>query len=177
MPFLGPGARILLVGDSLAQGLGPPLKQLAIDNGFAFQVDGRQGTRIVDWATQPWLQQDLTTFKPTLVLVSLGTNDMRLKDPSTEKTSLMKLVQKLQGVRTLLLAPPTMPFPDSGVRPMLSATGLPLFHSETLTIPRSTDGIHPTVVGYAGWAGVLWSRLRPQGFGSFSRRIQQRTVR
>ena len=158
--FLHPGTRILLFGDSLAQGLAPPLSKLAQEAGYPFQADGRTGTRIQDWATQAWLVQDLKA-QPTLVLVSLGTNDMRMPDPSVEKPALLALVQKLKSFQVVLIAPPTMPFPDKGVRKMLTDTGLPLFHSETLQIPRASDGIHPTALGYAGWAGVLWKRLGP----------------
>lgn len=156
-PRLGPGSRLLLVGDSFAQGLAPPLGELSKGLGVAFRADGRLGTRIAQWAAQPWLGADLS-WAPTMVLVSLGTNDMKLPQPAVEQAALGQLAARLKSsaARVVWLNPPTMPFPDRGVRQMIAKTGLEVFHSEALPLPRGPDGIHPTVSGYAGWAGALW---------------------
>jgi lysophospholipase L1-like esterase len=156
-PRLGSGSRLLLVGDSFAQGLAPPLGELAKGLGVAFRADGRLGTRIAQWAAQPWLSADLA-WGPTMVLVSLGTNDMKLPQPAVEQPALAQLAARLKssGGRVVWLNPPTMPFPDRGVRAMIAATGLEVFHSEALQLPRGPDGIHPTVSSYAGWAGSVW---------------------
>jgi len=156
-PRLGPGSRLLLVGDSLAQGLAPPLGELAKGLGVAFRADGRVGTRIAQWAAQPWLSADLA-WGPTMVLVSLGTNDMKLPAPAVEQPALAQLAARLKssGSRVVWLNPPTMPFPDRGVLAMIAATGLEVFHSEALQLTRGPDGIHPTVSAFAGWAGSIW---------------------
>lgn len=137
------------------------MAQLASDMGVSFLGDGRVSTRIDQWASQPWLAGDLT-LAPTFVLVSLGTNDMKLFDPALETPFLKALVAKLRatGARLVWILPPVMPFPDKGVLAMIAATGMPLFHSEALVLPRGSDQIHPTSVGYAGWAGAIWSFLR-----------------
>lgn len=169
-----PGARVLLVGDSLAQGLALPMRQLAVERGVDFKADGRVSTTIGQWAGQPWLGQDLT-YKPTLILVSLGTNDMKLLDPSLERPALMKLSQGLRssGAVIVWLAPPQMPFPDRGVRALLTEPGFKIFPSDALNIQRGPDQIHPTTVGYAGWSGAIWSWLggRPQAFGGLRRKF------
>lgn len=152
VPLLRPGDRVLLIGDSLAQGLGTPMKQLL---GNDFRADGRVGTRIVDWA--PY---QVPAPGPNLVLISLGTNDMRMMDPTTEQSALAALLAKFRGTRVAWIAPPTMPFPDRGVRAMLARAGVPIFPSDSLVIPRGPDQIHPTVIGYAGWAGNLVTWLR-----------------
>lgn len=156
---LGPGARVLLIGDSLAQGLKLPLQQLAGDAKVPFAADGRQGSRIDQWNAEPWLQTIVTAFRPTLVLVSLGTNDMRMAAPAeTQKAPLAALVAKLRAAAPEVgwIMPPTMPFPDRGMRALLLSTGLPVFRSDQLTIQRAGDGIHPTAMGYGGWAGQVW---------------------
>jgi len=167
---LGPGERILLLGDSIAQGLAVPMKQLAISGGVAFASDGRVGTRISQWASQPWLTQDAKAFLPTLVLLSIGTNDMLLPDPSTEMSALAKLVSDMKqgSSQVVLIAPPTMKFPDRGVRSMLQSTGLPIFPSDSLSIPRAPDGIHPTPAGYAGMAAQIWKWLGGGGSQAIS---------
>lgn len=152
--------RLLLVGDSLAVGLSHPLGQLAHDAQVAFLADGRISTRISQWAQNTWLPTALT-FAPTLVLISLGTNDMLLADPTLEAPALAAILERVRGAgaNALWVVPPTMPFADRGVRAMIAASGVTRFPSDALTIPRGPDRIHPTAAGYAGWAGAIWQFL------------------
>lgn len=156
------GDRVFLFGDSLAQGLTKPLEQLASDMGVKFFGDGRTSTIINQWNSQPWLANDLSLAPPKFILVSLGTNDMKLFDANTEKSALNNLITKMKATKATIvwILPPTMPFPDNGILKMIMATGLPVFHSEALSIPRGSDKIHPTVAGYAGWAGAIWAFLK-----------------
>lgn len=162
-PTLQPGSKVLLIGDSFAQGLAPPLKQLFTEHGILFLADGRLGTTIAQWAKQPWLDVLLTKGRPDVVLVSLGTNDMKLVDPLLERPALLVLVDKLKQISgsVVWVTPPSVPFPDRGLRSMLTETGVPLFHSESLTIQRGPDALHSTISGYAGWAGSLFRWLVP----------------
>lgn len=168
-PKIVPGqTRLLLIGDSLAVGLGPPIAALAREQRVAFDADAEVGTRIDQWATRPDLDQHLAAFKPTLVLVSLGTNDEYMQGSwvvGAQQAKLQALLGKLQatGATVVWIGPPTLPKPKSnGIVPMLKAA-IPsayYFPSDTaLTLPRGPDGIHPTVAGYAGWAGALWQWL------------------
>lgn len=68
-------SRILLLGDSMAQGLGPQIKALATDVRLPYLGYGIPGTRLETWANSQWLDDALTEFQPTMTLVSLGTND------------------------------------------------------------------------------------------------------
>ncbi len=153
-----PGARILLVGDSLAVGLGVPMTKMASDFGASLSKGGIVGTTISDWDKSVMTQSDPP---PTLVLLSIGTNDMKMSSPAGEKQHLTSLLSKLGsgGADVVIIGPPTMPFPDRGVREMLASSGASIFPSEALSIPRGPDGIHPTAKGYSGWAGAIWSWL------------------
>jgi lysophospholipase L1-like esterase len=156
-PMLLPGERFVVIGDSLAQGLAMPFSQLAQDASVQFAEAGHQGSTILDWAHEPWLDEVLSA-RPRLLVVSLGTNDMLLGAPLAEEPALRALVGRIQasGARQLWLMPPSMPFPDAGVRDMLERAGMDLFPSDALDIPRGPDQIHPTAMGYAGWAGAVW---------------------
>lgn len=168
-PKIVPGkTRLLLIGDSLAVGLGPPMQAIARDQKIPFDAVAEVGTRIDQWATRPDLDQHLAAFHPTLVLVSLGTNDEYMQGAgvvSRQAQKLQALLAKLHaaGADVVWIGPPTLPKPQSnGIVPMLKAT-IPASHyfpSDTaLTLPRGPDQIHPTVAGYAGWAGALWQWL------------------
>lgn len=165
-PRLHPGrSRLLLVGDSLAVGLAPHLKALSAEAGIAFDSLAKEGTRIDQWANSQKLQEKLRSFQPTLVLVSLGTNDEYLSAGAPERQA-PYLQALLRNIRALApevawIGPPTLPKATNGVVEMIRS-GVPDSHyypSENLDIARGPDAIHPTARGYAAWAGSLWRWL------------------
>ena len=79
LPRLTVSSRVLLIGDSLAVGLRSPLSSLASADAIAFRGTGIGGTHIGSW-TGGTLSRALA-FNPTLVLVSLGTNDAYMPVP------------------------------------------------------------------------------------------------
>lgn len=182
-PTLRASDRILLVGDSLAVGLSTPLSALAKDHGIAFQAIAIVGTRIDQWAQSADLTAMLSSFQPTIVLISLGTNDAyMLPAPGTtigqrQAPYMEALLTKIEAVHPraiVWIEPPTLPDAAvslSSVRQLIEAQhaiDLPkhikprvsLYLSQRLTItPRSPDGIHPVVSGYAFWAGKIWQWL------------------
>lgn len=154
---------MLLVGDSFAVGLAAPLRELVTGLGAQLTADGVVGTRIPQW-TGARLQQALAAVQggATMVLVSLGTNDMKLPTPASEQAALDQLVAQLRASKATLVwvGPPSVPFPDRGVRAMLQRMKVPLFRSDALQLARGPDGLHPTAAGYAGWAGALVQWIR-----------------
>lgn len=161
-------SRVLLVGDSLAVGLGPYLSELSKPRRVAFDSMGVVGTRIDQWSSNPALKDRLASFQPTLVLISLGTNDaymmggiQTVADQRARLRELLTLI-KGSGADYVWIGPPTLP---AAKNPWMVAmirdevaTGH-YYHSERLDLPRGPDGLHPTIKGYAGWAGLIWSHL------------------
>lgn len=174
-PTLKKGDRVLLVGDSLAVGLQTPLGALAKEYGIAFQGIGIVGTRIDQWSQSDVLKQTLETFKPTVVLVSLGTNDAYMMAPpdvyDRQKPYLEQLLTLLESAspRAIVwIAPPTLPAAAvslARVRALIASVHtllrprVAVFPSDRLKLARGPDGIHPVASGYAGWAGALWQWL------------------
>jgi lysophospholipase L1-like esterase len=156
--------RLLLIGDSMAQGLDPQLHKLADEQGIAaYRGHGIVGSRIDQWARDPWLDDAIATFQPTLILVSLGTNDEAMGAGAADRQAphLAALLDKLSasGADLAWIGPPALPFPRHGVTDLVHANVPHFFDSEKLDIPRAGDGLHPNVGGYAGWAGSLWQWL------------------
>ena len=163
-PRIRRGERLLLFGDSLAVGLTAPLGQLARDNGVVFAGIGKVGSTIRDWTGQTTLHAQLRTAlaeRPKVVLCSLGTNDEALSPESARAelpmvNALIALVRE-SGAELGWIGPPRLQ-KTNGISQVIQSK-LPqnrYFHSETLDIPRAGDGLHPTVKGYAGWAGQIW---------------------
>lgn len=167
-PRIRDGSRLLLLGDSLAVGLTAPMRALAEDEGVPFASVAREGSTISDFGgLRPTeqaarLQQALADFAPTLVLVSLGTNDEYLSEAAlaAERDDLDALLEQLAPYEVAWVGVPELPKAASnGAVRMIRETGLPYFPSQRLDLQRGPDHLHPTVAGYAKWAGILWSWL------------------
>lgn len=170
-PFVGPNDRVLLAGDSLAAGLTKPMGELAKQAGIAFKGHGVVGSRIDEWDSkylEPELGESGTlSFAPTVVVLSLGTNDMKMFDPSKQqKARVQSVIDKVRaaGARVVWIIPPTMPFDDKGVRAMLEAAGADMvIHAERLELARAPDQIHMTPSGYGVFAKHVWDCLTGNG--------------
>jgi len=161
-------SRVLLVGDSLAVGLSPYLSVLAGPRRVAFDSTAAVGTRIDQWANNAALRQRLATFAPTLTLISLGTNDAYMmggaataEQQRPQLRALLSMI-KAAGSDYVWIGPPLLL--EAKNLPMLAMIRdeVPMshyYHSERLDLPRGPEGLHPTIKGYAGWAGALWTHL------------------
>jgi lysophospholipase L1-like esterase len=183
-PTLRPGDRILLVGDSLAVGLSTPLGALAKDRGIAFSALATVGTRIDQWAQSQDLKDALASFQPTIVLISLGTNDAYMMPPPDVGVRQAPYMEALLtmietgwthsddyglGPRAIVwIAPPTLPDAAISLAPVRALIAdqaailhrrISIYPSDRLTLARGPDGIHPVVSAYAAWAGAIWQWL------------------
>jgi len=142
-----PGAspkRVALIGDSYAVGLGPELAKLFPE----FRVEGHVGTNSAQWAAHSaacgscgdWL----TTFKPDVVLVSLGVND----GTTPNARNYNDIVQGLHGLgaRVIWIEPPAR-VDTPAVRAVIASLGVPTVPATTMPL---ADRLHPT--SYAPWA-------------------------
>lgn len=161
-PLVKPGDRVLLIGDSLAVGLAPGSRRVAEAHGVVFEDEVKGGTRVAQWVGSAQLKLTLGTFKPNVVLVSLGTNDAYYYlNPSDVKPEITKLLEVLGNARVIWIGPPTLPKDASGIRTAILSV-VPeknYFHSDRIDIPRISDGIHPTAEGYVIWNRALWDWL------------------
>ncbi len=172
-PSLKAGDRVLLLGDSLAVGLTVPLGSLTREHGLAFQAQATVGTRIDQWASSADLARTLETFRPTVIIVSLGTNDAYMKgppDPGQRQApyldQLLTLLESAHPRAIVWLQPPSLPPAAaalSSIRQLIDTVRRRshafVFQSQKLALPRGPDGIHPVASGYAQWAGAIWQWL------------------
>jgi len=163
-PKLTEKSRVLLIGDSMAVGLDPHMRELAGETGIeAYAGRGITGSRIDQWARMGWLDTELESFHPTLVLVSLGTNDEALGAGAVARQEpfVDELLEKLHGsgAEIVWIGHPSLPFEENGVADLIESKVPFYFRSTELDIPRSPDGLHPNAAGYAGWSGAIWRWL------------------
>lgn len=158
-PSFQPGDRVALFGDSLAQGLRPPLSGLASHSGVKMVADVQVGSRLDQWVTRgPAMAQG-----SRYALISLGTNDAvgnaqhRAKAPAYAKAISDAL--KANGVQPIWILPPPMKFPTEEIKDAIKATGDVTL--ESADYPRY-DGIHPTPAGFQQWAADVWAEVGPR---------------
>jgi len=183
-PISWPQERVLVIGDSLAVGLATPLEQALRARGVgAFRSIAVGGTMINQWA---WsgshlqarqLDAALAEFQPTLVLISLGTNDEASRgavdykgDPAQppygpgfsvanqRKDSIPKLASKLAGVRSVWLGPPVTSRwePDRAFRDLIAANWPGrYFNTESIALAKASDKLHMTGSGYRTWSDAI----------------------
>lgn len=161
------GSKILLLGDSLAVGLAPRLKQLAEGAGYAFVGAGVSGSTSSQWEDRvPTL---LASERPSLVLVSLGTND-GAGDTSKADLHIGNIAHLVSaGAPTFVwILPPSMPsrLDMEPVRASVSQYAKNVIDSRAMSFPvgsRAADGIHFDARGYASWAEQGWQKLLDMG--------------
>ena len=169
-PKLSEESRVLVVGDSMAEGLTPFLRTLSEEAGLPFMALHARGSTITDWAglvptdLSAALDAALVDFEPTVVIVVLGTNDEYLSQASldAEADDIEALLGKLEdlGLDVAWVGVPPLPKPESnGAVELIAETGVAVFPTENVDIPRAPDRLHPSVAGYGKWAGGLWSWL------------------
>lgn len=154
------GDTIALLGDSLAVGLNPKLHALATASGCTFKAFAETSTTMSMWLHDANVQAYLTSAKPDLILVCLGTNDSKASFTTAELAAyIAKMNQWLTstGAKVIWILPPHLPFADR-VSPLVIAAGISTFYSAGLSLGQA-DGIHPGGNGYVTWANAIWSDL------------------
>ena len=198
-PIDWPSARVLLIGDSLATpiGLGDRLKRSIEQRGGTFRNVAIGGTNILEWSNSKLinkhdagrtLEAALADFRPTLVLISLGTNDEASRsykgDPRwfTEENlangsvgpklsvakqrapDVARLERKLSGIHRIWIGPPPA-HPDQwpmerAFRDLLAESSRPYyFDTEVIAPQKASDKIHCSGSGYSIWADNIMQYL------------------
>ena len=129
---------------------------------YDVHVSARGGTRIDQWVR--WLPEELLLHKPTILLVSLGTNDMSYYGGVRQHPELVdRIVQQAEQAhaRLIWIGPPSFTPGrlqyDAEIRSILSQRITLLFDSAALPIEHAPDGVHSTPQGYRLWMDAVWA--------------------
>ncbi len=161
--------KVFLFGDSHSVGLDIYMKKLAAADGVAYASDPRGGSGAPLWTSH--IDADLSMYKPTVAVFSLGGNDTY--KPTPERVPLVQagvkhIVEAIRaaGAVPVWLESPRLPWPDTiGDREMwldaLAANGGLHFPGSAFDDePRDDIHVHLTLPGYERWANDVWSRLK-----------------
>ncbi len=153
---------VLNIGDSFlqayfAQSLKPKLDAL----GARYEVKAEQATYTVTWAGK--MDYLLQTWKPDLVIINLGANELANIEPEKHAPAVRKIVAAVGEIPCVWVSPPSWR-KDTGILEVIRTNTAPcrFFNSDTQVpqpIPRQGDKIHPNKEGGQMWADAFWKWL------------------
>ena len=159
-PKVPKGSTILLVGDSLGVGMSEKFRELASGAGYKPVTKAISGTSTFQWVF--WIKKHLETHTPSLVLVSLGTNDaiqLERAKKSNVYAEMSKIIQEF-GSEIVWIVPHKIDLsriPKIDLTREFIRSSVPLsFDSLKVDVPLSPDHVHTSKVGYERWIKEVW---------------------
>ncbi len=152
-----------MVGGGLAQALRPKFEA----EGIKYRRDVIESGTIHDFAQSDHLPKLLASFKPDLILLTLGANHVpNSVDPDKEIGRFVSmLLKRVSGIDCYWLAPPIWRPSQAKFNEWLREHVSPcrFYDASALTITRRPDKIHPDEKGGEVWAEDLWKFIEGEG--------------
>lgn len=147
------GKRILFFGDSMIEGLSMRFADYARENGHQLFTVCWYGSTTTGWAHNlDTLQSFLRWSEADYVVVSLGGNELKVKDLENRAENIT-LIQRALGSRpTIWVAPPSWVKNPTITKVIRGVVGdKRYFDSTRLTYTRGSDKMHPTFGSASRW--------------------------
>lgn len=159
--------RVLFVGDSMCVGMKEEFEKITRESGWVGSTRCRVGTTSIQW--ESWIENVVTSWRPDIVLISLGTNDGWILDRIVSHSGVHRRVYELAGctgARVVWVEPPKINIKYvrgiEGVRNLLHSNIPVRFESELFIVPPPGDGVHLTSTGYNMWMRKLWEWMQTE---------------
>jgi hypothetical protein len=167
LPTVPKGTWVLHIGDSFVHAsLQQNLRPRFAASGTGYVVDATTATYTTTWAGDPDLDKWLAR-RPSLVLITLGANEVDMPVPTEHARAVKQLVRKVAAASaSCVWITPPMWKADTGILQVIHDNGAPcLFFDSDAVLgglapdERQRDHIHPNERGGARWATALWGWL------------------
>ena len=162
-PLLGPEnkvdtsqQRVLLVGDSMAESLFYPFSNFCKWSNFQFKLLAIRGTSSPYWAKTDTLVNTIRRFRPTLVLFTLGANEITVPYLNKRKKLYQQIIHQFDTLPYIYVGTPVWTA-DTVYTQMMQelVPANQLFISQGMTLSRQRDGAHPNIAGARVWADSI----------------------
>lgn len=154
---------ILIIGDSMLEGLNPRLAAYAKANGHKLNSVIWYSSQSEYWGTCDTLKVFLRRFKPTFIFISLGGNELFVRDIEKKRDKYVKnFLAQIGDIPYLWIGPPNWK-PDTGINDLIAKNVKPgcFFLSNGMHFDRAKDGAHPTHASAALWMDSI-ARWMPE---------------
>lgn len=153
-------SRILHFGDShVASGLKATMAQHFRKAGAKYRQEGWVGSRSKSWIASGRLRQLVREFRPTVILITLGTNEMKNKVPTRNRCWIRAIVHRFKEATCYWMGPPPLIEDKYGYNEMAMRAVKPCryFDSRILGLsPRNDGTFHLTRQEGTVWADLVW---------------------
>lgn len=158
------GKSVLLVGDSMAEGLRPSLQRRVEAAGGRFFGEPWQSSTIIGWQGSGRLREMLERYRPDIVFISLGSNELEARRPEDRAPLIKQMVTEIGTRPAYWIGPPSWK-EDRGLLRIIEENFQPghFYNASNLQVPRQRDGKHPTSEGFAQWTELIWTWYEKQG--------------
>lgn len=143
---------ILLIGDSMTLNLAYRLSKYAKQNGHDFHAVNWDSSNTRIWSASDTLAHFIKEFDATYVFVSLGSNELYLKNPDSRRPDVKKILGMIGELPYVWIGPPNWK-EDYGINDMIESECRPgsFFRSAGMEFKRKKDKVHPTRDASALW--------------------------
>lgn len=145
--------RILIIGDSMLEGLNPRLAAYAKENGHTLNSVIWYSSTTKYWGSCDTLRVFLRRYKPTFIFISLGANELFVRNIAEQREGLLKnFLRQIGDIPYVWIGPPNWK-KDTGINDMI-ARNVPkgrFFLSNGMRFTRKADGAHPTAASASLW--------------------------
>lgn len=144
---------ILFIGDSMLDGLYPRLASYADYNGHTLYCVIWYSSTSEVWGSSSKLRDYIKRFDPGYIFISLGANEMFVKDIAEKRDKYVKnILSDIGDIPYIWIGPPNWK-EDTGINDLIAANVGPehFFKTKGMKFPRMKDGAHPTHEAAIGW--------------------------
>ena len=150
------GTTVLHVGDSFAGALGYELNRQLKEHQVKGILKYKTSTYIPTWAWNAELPQYIRRYKPDLVVITLGANELKIPDPEARASTLKRLVKRLRGTPCLWVGIPLWEGSNPHLMRVIEENTSPCRFLDSVALypdmPRAKDKIHPSKSAREEWA-------------------------
>ena len=145
--------RILLLGDSMLEGLSPRLAAYAQQNNHKLFTVIWYSSSSKMWATSQNIEKYIAKFNPTYIFICLGANELFIKNIAELREGYVKtIVEKLGDIPFVWIGPPNKQ-KDTGINDLLkkNVPSDKFFLTKGMKFSYFEDQIHPTRASAVVW--------------------------
>jgi hypothetical protein len=145
--------KILLIGDSMLEGLGPRLKDYTAYNNHDLNTVIWYSSSTEYFGRSDTLKYFIKKFKPTYIMLVIGANELFVSDIGRNRQGYVrKILKDLDTINYVWIGPPNWK-DDTGINDLIlrNVGKEHYFPSKNLNYKRAKDGAHPTHESAAIW--------------------------
>lgn len=158
--------RILLIGDSMLEGLMIRMKDYVAQNDHDLKTVIWYSSSTLWYGSSDTLAYFINEYKPTYIMLVLGANELFVSDIIRKRSrNVRHILKQIGDINYVWVGPPNWK-DDTGINEMIldNVGVLHYFPSKNLNYKRTGDGAHPTKASAAEWMDSIAVWIEKKSF-------------